>query len=109
MNQRSRMKKLYPGARGYQSVSVIVIGASGEKQDQWSQPLSAGTDQAEDEISDARIVDPDGFFQSRLHEDQFRSHGVKDAACPDINHRPPRTERTLDLVPASSSIPRRRV
>ena len=80
----------------------IPVCAPGEKQNQGAQALPAGSDEAEDEISQARIVDPYGFFQPRLHQEQVRSHCGEDIARPDINHHLPRTERTRGLIPANS-------
>jgi len=98
------VKKLHARASGYQYVSIIFKCTPGEKQDEWSQALSAGSDEAQDEIGQAWVVDPDDFFELRLHQEQVGPHGGKEGARPDINHRLPRTERTRGVIPATPPI-----
>src|SRR5215216_3299384 len=100
------MKKLHSRASGYQCVSIVPVSAPCQKQNEGPQPLAAGTDQAEHEIGHTWKVDPNGFFQPRLHLQQVRSHGGKDVTRPDINHRPLRTERTTDLIPVATLVAR---
>src|SRR5688500_1733028 len=99
------MEKLDPRASGYQAVSIIPMCSSGEEQDQGSQPLPTRADEAEDEIRHAWIINSYGFFQPRLHQKQVRSHCGKDVACPDINHRLLRTDRTPDLIHEARPVP----
>jgi hypothetical protein len=105
VNQSSCMEKLDPRASGYQAVSIVPIGSPGEEQDERAQPLPTGADQAKYEIRHAWIVNSDGFFQPRLHQKQFRSHGGKNVARPDINHRSLRTDRTPDLIHEARPVP----
>jgi hypothetical protein len=62
------VEQLDPRASGYQVVSIIPISASSEKQDQWSQPLSACADETENEIGHTWIINSNDFFQPRLHQ-----------------------------------------
>jgi hypothetical protein len=101
------MEQLNPCAGGYQPVSIVPIRTPGEEQDQGTQPLPTRADQAEDEIRHTGIINSYGFFKPRLHQKQVRPHGGKDVARPDINHRPLRTDRTPDLIPATKLAPSR--
>lgn len=77
---------------------IIRVCAPGEKQNQGPQALPSGSDEVEDEVGQARIVNPDGFFQPRLDQEQLGTHGGKHVARPDINHRLPRTENARSMI-----------
>jgi hypothetical protein len=67
--------------------------AASEEEDERTQPLAAGANEAENQFGDRWELDVRGLLQPRFDPVKLRPHCCKDASRPDIYHRSPRTAR----------------